>query len=139
MALIEVVRPFVVKAGNQGLVNSTAGNDLLHTLPVAAVLNQTGPRSASISKIMAYNNTGGNVTLRFGTLDRNPAGAAFVQLLPTLVAINTFDNEWMESEIPFVEFISWPVATAAGRTGDIYVITSAAAVLVSIEVKEYGE
>ena len=130
-------RAYVLKVGNAGLVTTTAGNDLLHTLPLATTLAITAARSAVITKIMAYNNTGGNVTLQIGTLNR-AAAPAFVQLLPTLVAINGFDNEWMETEIPAVEFMSWPQLTAAGRLGDIYVLASVAAVLVLIEVKEIG-
>jgi len=52
----------VRKAGNAGLVTTTGGNDLTHTMP-------TG-RTGKIVKILAYNNTGANVTLQFGTLDR---------------------------------------------------------------------
>jgi hypothetical protein len=130
-------RAYIIKAGNAGLVTTTAGNDLLHTLPIATTAAVTGARSAIITKIMAYNNTGANVTLQFGTLNR-AAAPAFVQLLPTLVAINGFDNEWIETEIPAVEFMSWPQLTAAGRLGDIYVLASVAAVLVLIEVKEIG-
>ncbi len=131
-------RPYVRKAGNVGLVNTTGGNDLLHALPVATTAVVTAARSAIISKIMAYNNTGANVTLQFGTLNR-AAAPAFVQLLPTLVALNGFDNEWEEDEIPAVEFMSWPQLTAAGRLGDIYVLASVALpLLIQIEVLEYG-
>ena len=132
----DVLKPGIVKANNQGLVTTTGGNDLVHQLPIASTLNVTGARSAVITKIMAYNNTGANVTLRFGTLDRGVP--TFVQLLPTLVAINALDTEWQSGEIPAVEFISWPQATAAGRLGDIYVVASAAAVQIVLEVVEYG-
>ncbi len=126
------------KANNAGLAATTAGgNVLLHTLPVATTVN-SAPRSAYIRKIMAYNNTGGLVTLQFGTLNRNPAGAAFVALFPLLAAINGLDNEWLEWEIPAIEFISWPALTAAGRTGDIYVLAATAAVQISLEVEEFG-
>ncbi|MDD5539116.1 MAG: hypothetical protein PHG61_00285 [Candidatus Marinimicrobia bacterium] len=109
----------------------------MHTLALASTPGTTGARSAVLTKIMAYNNTGANATLQFGTLNR--AGApAFVALLPTLVAINAMDTEWTEAEIPFVEWMSFPQATAAGRTGDIYVLASVAGVLVSIEVRSYG-
>jgi len=117
------------KAGNAGLVTATGGNDLLHTMPSG--------RTGKIVKIMAYNATGANVTLQFGTLDR-ATPAAFVQLLPTLVAINGFDNVWEEDEIPSVEFASNATTGANGRTGDIYVLASAAGVVVSIEVEEEG-
>lgn len=127
-------RNAIRKAGNAGLVTSTAGNDLLHTLPVATT--PRGPRTAIITKILAYNNTGVNVTLQFGTLDRTVAGAIFVQLIPVLVAINTLDNEWTEAGIPPIEFASNTTVGANGRVGDIYVLASVAAVDVIIEVAE---
>jgi hypothetical protein len=131
-------RPYIIKANNAGLVTTTnPGPDLLHTLPVATVAAQTGARHAIITKIMAYNNTGGDVTLTFGTLNR--AGApAFVALMPAFVAIDTFDNEWEEKEIPAIEFISYPQLTSAGRIGDIYVSAGAAGVVIVLEVKEIG-
>ncbi len=139
MTLLNVFteRPSISKAGNAGLIITTGGNDLCHTLPVASFANGAA-RSAVITKITAYNNTGANVTLSFGTLDRTPAGGLFVALLPLRVAINGLDNEWLERQIPAVEFISWPQPTAAGRIGDIYVLASAALVVVQIEVKEFG-
>jgi len=134
---VEIVRPYIIKGGNAGLVTTTAGNDLLHTLPLATFPGVSGARSAVVRQITAYNNTGANVTLRFGTLDR--LVPTFVQTLPTLVAINTLDNAWNEDEdFPFFEFLSYPQLTAAGRTGDIYVVASAAGVLVAITVYEFG-
>lgn len=133
-------RAGIRKAGNAGVVVSTApappapGN-LLHAMPAG--------RTGKIRKIMVYNNTGANVPLLFGTRDRNPALAAFVQLLPPLVAINTLDNEWSETEIPDVEWASDVTPTAAGRDGNIYVVAGTVAVpvagvQVSIEVEEFG-
>lgn len=117
-------------ANNQGVFATTAGNDLLHDLPVG--------RSAKIVKIMAYNPVA-NATLQFGTLDRNPAGAAFVALMPIVVAIGPLmDNEWFEWEIPAIEWVNDTTATAAGRVGDIYVLASLATVVVSLEVVEFG-
>lgn len=127
-------RNAIRKAGNAGLVTTTAGNDLLHTLPVAVV--PRGARTAIITKILAYNNTGGNVTLQIGTLDRTVGGALFVAMLPILVAINTLDNEWLEPDIPAIEFASNTTVGANGRVGDIYVLASAAAVTIVIEVAE---
>ena len=118
------------KGGSAGLVATTGGNDLLHTL-------STG-RTAKITKILAYNNTGANVTLQFGTLDRTAPPGAFVQLLPSLVSINGLDNEWTEEDLPAIEFASDTSAGAAGRTGNIYVLASAAGVDVVIEVREKG-
>ncbi len=123
----------IIKPGNAGLVTTTGGGvaDLCHTLSLT--------RSLIITKIMAYNATGANVTLQFGTLNR-ATPAVFVPggLLPIFVAINGLDNEWLEEEIPAVEFMSWPQATAAGRTGDVYVVGGAAGVVVQIEVKEFA-
>jgi len=130
------------KAGNAGLMTTTApapphGGDLLHTMPTVTI------RTARIVKINAYNNTGANVPLLFGTNDRNVALAAFVQLLPTLVAIDTLDNEWTEADLPAIEFASNRTPTAAGRTGDIYIVAGTVAVpvagiIVSIEIEEFG-
>ena len=129
-------RHAIRKAGNTGLVVTTvvATGNLCHTLPVAT--SPRGPRTAIITKILAYNNTGANVTLQFGTWDRTVAGALFVAMLPILVAIDTFDNQWTEAELPPVEFASNTTVGANGRTGDIYVVASVANVIVVIEVKE---
>lgn len=123
---------FPRKANNVGLVTTTvvATGNLCHTLPAG--------RSARITKIMAYNPPGPDVTLQFGTWDRNPAGAAFVALMPLFVAINSLDNEWMETEIPAVEWQSNTTPTAAGRTGNIYVVASAANVVLVLEIEEIG-
>lgn len=128
------MRKGIVKAGfpagaATGVVITTGGNDLMHTLTLG--------RGLVITKIMAYNPLVANVTLQFGTLNRAVA-PAFVALLPILVAIAGLDNEWTEEEIPAVEWVSWPQATAAGRTGDVYVLAGAATVTVQIEVKEIG-
>ena len=128
----------ILKAGNAGIVTVTAGNDLCHTMPTRAI---AGPRTARIYKIMCYNVSGANRTLQFGTLNRNPAGAAFEALLPIFVAINGLDNEWGEEDIPFVEWRSDETLTAAGRTGDIHVLcdaVGAAAATVQITVEEFG-
>ena len=127
-------RDAIRKAGNAGLVIMTAGNDLLHTLPTGTA--PVSGKSAIITKILAYNDTGANVTLQFGTLDLVAPIANFVQLLPILVAIDTLDNEWGESDIPAIEFIANTTAGANGRLGDIYVLASAAAVTVAIEIKQ---
>ena len=126
------------KAGNAGLVTTTAGNDLLHTIALTTINQQTFPaRSFMIRKIMWYNNTGGNVTLQFGTLSATPA---FVALLPTILALNTFDGALTEKEIPAAEFMTVPLAAAAAirYNGNAYVLASAAGVLVAIEVEEFG-
>lgn len=117
----------ITYAGNAGLVATTGGGaaDLLHT--------HVTDRSTRLWKIMAYNNTGGNATLQFGTLT---GAAVFVALMPIFVAINGFDNEWEPLEIPDVEWKLNTSAGAAGRTGDIYVIGSVAGVVVQITVLE---
>lgn len=132
-------REGIRKAGNAGMVATTAPGapapgDLLHTIPIG--------RSTRITKILAFNNTGANVPLLFGTNDL-VVPAAFVQLLPDLVAINGLDNEWIEEELPAVEFAPDTTPGAAGRTGNIVVVAGTVAVPVAgvdivIEVEEYG-
>jgi len=118
-------------ANNQGVLPTIVGNLLLHDLPVG--------RSCKMVKIMAYN-PGANATLQFGTMNRNPVGAAFVALMPIIVAIGPLlDNEWPEWEIPAIEWVNNTTATAAvGRTGAIWVACSHANVVVSLEVVEFG-
>ncbi len=129
-------REGIRKEGNARLVTSTAttNGDLLHTMPAG--------RTCRITKIMAYNNTGANLPLLFGTRDRSVA-PLLVQLLPDLVAINGLDNEWTEEEIPSVEFAADASLLAAGRLGDIYVVAGTVAVpvagvIIALEVEEYG-
>jgi len=105
----------VRRDGNAGLVTTTGGGagfeDTLHTLP--------GGRSARITKITAYNNTGGNVPLLIGTMDRNPLGAAFSQLLTTIVAINAIESVWLKEELPvstarmLVKSVQSPIRTTS--------------------------
>lgn len=116
--------PGIRMANNQGVFTLTGGNDLIHDLSAG--------RKAIIRKILCYNNTGADVTLQFGTLNAVPA---FVALLPIFVALDTLDNEWLEEEIPPVEFELNTSAGAAFRLGDIYCLASGAAVL-SLEVEE---
>lgn len=126
------------KAGNAGLVVTTAGNDLLHTMAMVTVGTTVFPaRTFIIRKIMWYNNTGANATLSFGTLNATPA---LVPLLPTILCLNTFDGQLTEAELPGVEFTSGTAtALAAARwNGNAYVLCSVAGVLVSIEVEEFG-
>ena len=122
------------KENNAGLVTTTAGPDLCHTMPVA------NPTTVKIRKIMWSNNTGANQTLIFGTQD-NLAPAGWVPLLPTITCINGFDGELTEEELPEVEFIIDRRAAVAtpGMTGDIFVQASAAGILVRLEVEEFRE
>jgi hypothetical protein len=128
------MRASVRKGNSVGLVTTTGGNDLVHTLGVG--LNMVA-RTAIIRKILAYNNTGGNVTLQFGTLDA-AAMPAFVQYLPDLLALNGLENIWNEVDLPATEFSVDPQALALGRAGNIFVLASAALVLITIEVEEFG-
>jgi len=125
-----------IRVGNSaGLVTTTAGNDLVHTL---GTNRANVRRSAIIRRILAYNNTVGNVTLQFGTLNTTPA---FVQYIPTLLALTGFDNEWDENDLPQVVFsvlATVPDIPANNRQGDIYVLASGAAVLVIVELEEFG-
>lgn len=119
--------PGIRMLNNQGLITIDTTAQLCHDL-------STG-RKAVIRKIMAYN-TGGNVTLQFGTLNATPA---FVALMPIFVAIGGgLDTEWLETEIPYFEFELNTSAGAAYRLGDIYVTGSVATVTLILEVEELG-
>jgi hypothetical protein len=114
------------KANNAGLVTTTAGPDLCHTLPLG--------RTVKIKKVMWYNNTGAAQTLIFGT-QTNVAG--WVPLFPTINCVNTMDGELMEWELPDVKF-QFDTTAAAGTTGNILVQGSAVGILVRLEVEELG-
>ena len=130
------------KASNYGglvpLLITTGGNDLLHAIALTTIAQQTFPaRSFVIRKIMWSNNTGVNATLRIGTLNGTPA---FVALLPTILALNGFDGELTEEELPGVEFITASALAAAAvrYDGSAYVLASVAGVLVAAEIEEFG-
>ena len=119
------------KANNQpvaagGLVTTTAGPDLCHTLPVA--------RTVKIRKILWSNNTGALETLIFGTQDN---AAVWVPLFPTIACLNGFDNELLEEDIPEVEFVN-DRTPAAGMTGNILVQASAVGIIIRLEVEEFN-
>jgi hypothetical protein len=132
------LRASIRKPNNAGIVTTTAGNDLVHTLGT----NRSGVRrTAIIRKIMVWNNTGNAVTLRFGTRDTTAPVPLFVQYLPTLKALNNVDNEWEEKDIPALEFSvvnTVPPVAANNREGNIYVVASVAGVMLSLEIDEYG-
>lgn len=110
-----------------GLVTTTAANDTVHTTSIG--------RTARLRKILAYNNTGANATIRFGTLDAQ-AVPVFVPLLPTLLLINTFDRSITEDELPLIVWQFNQSAGALGRSGNIIVVASIAGVLISCEIEE---
>jgi hypothetical protein len=115
----------ISQAGNAGVVAVTAAaaGDLLHTL-------STG-RSARLKKIHCY--APALVTLQLGTRD---AAGTFVPLMPLFTAIAGFDNEWGPDDIPDVEWKVLNAAGAAGRNGNIYVVSSVAGATVQISVVE---
>jgi hypothetical protein len=122
-------RKGIRQGNNAGLVAATAGPDLLHTLSAG--------KSAFIRKIMISNFSGGNLQIQLGTLT---GAGAFVALMPTILAVNGIDTEITEENVPNVEFITDSTAGAAGRTGNIYLQSSAVAALclTRIEVEEIG-
>ena len=128
------MRNSIRKANNAGLVTTTAVFDLVHT---PGINRSAVQRTAIIRKIIAYNNTGAGVTLQFGTSDLS-AIPLFVQLLPDLLALNTVDNIWTEADLPPVEFSAVALALANGRNGLVYVLGSAAGVIIRAEIEEFG-
>lgn len=121
-----------------GLVTTTAGPDLVHTLSqYTTAQGNITLRSAIIRKVLAYSAGGANATLIFGTRDR-AAAPAFVALMPALVVINGLDNEWEEDLLPAVEFRTNRALLAAGREGNIWVQASALNITLVIELEEIG-
>lgn len=129
------LRASIRTANSEGMVTATGANDLLHTLAT----NRSGvTRTAIIRKILAYNNTGGNVTLQLGTQDA-AAVPVFVQYLPDLLVLNGMENIWTEDDLPAVEFSVIDLAVVANaREGNIYMLASALGILVTLEVEEFG-
>jgi hypothetical protein len=113
--------------GVAGLVTTTAGPDLCHTLPAG--------RTAKIRKIMWSNHTGAAGNIIFGTQDN---AGVWVPLLPTIQCINGFDGELPEIEIPEVEFRVDRTPAPAGLTGNILVQASIVGILIRLEVEEFG-
>lgn len=124
------------KANSAGLVPTTAGPDLLHTIPVG--------RSFKVRKVMVYNPNAFNVAFQLGTQDLALV-PAFVQLMPDLVALGLpvpIDSEWQELDLPNIEFMLTPVSAVVplGQSGDLYVQETLAVgvgLLVSVEVEEF--
>jgi len=127
-----VLRASIRKANTAGLVTATAGPDLLHTLG----MNRSGvTRTAIVRKVLAYNNTGANITIQIGTQEATPL---FVAYLPDLLVINGMENVWGENDIPAVEFSVVNLAGVDFREGNIYLQASAVGVVVSLEIEEFG-
>ena len=100
-------------------------------IPVIAVADTTytlyqrttggqNSRTVIVRKVMIYNNTGADAVVQIGVGD-------FTRILPSFFALDTFDNEWIEDDLPAVE-------TGA----DLMVQSSVAGVLVQIEVESIG-
>ena len=117
----------IIVPNSAGLVNVTAAaaGDLVHTLSAGS--------SAKINKIMYSNNTGATVTLIFGMRTN---AAAFVALFPTITCVNGQHDGWPETMIPDIIYRVDTTAAPAGSDGNIYVLSSAAGVLVRISVEE---
>lgn len=79
-------------------------------------------RTFILRKIMCYSNVG-NCVVDIGT----GLAAAFANIIPSIMVINTFDTEWIEDEIPEVE-----------ANVDLTVQSSILGVQVQVEIEEIG-
>ena len=123
------------KPNNAGLVITTAGPDVVHTIPTA------NPTTVIIRKIMWSNNTGIGGTLIFGTQD-NVAAPGWIPLLPTITCLNGFDGEIREEDLPEIEFSFNAAVGVLGTTGNILVQVAPAGaigILIRLEVEEIRE
>jgi len=116
------------KGNNAGLVTATGGGaeDLLHTIP----LN----RKVIVRKVMWYNPGAANVLILLGTYN---TALAFVQVLPTIIAIPGLSNTMEEEELSNIDFLL--TLDGVGTTGDIYIqdATVGGGLLIRLEVEEY--
>jgi len=85
-------------------------------------LGGQNPRTAIVRKVMIYSAVG-NVTVTIGL----GLAGAFAAILPPFYALNLFDSEWTEDEIPEIEVAA-----------DITVESDIAGPLVMIEIEEIG-
>ena len=84
-------------------------------------------RVAVVRKVMVRNRSGNTTHLQLGT----GLGGLFAARLPGFVAVNGFDGEWTEAQIPEVEFgadITAQVSAAGAAPADVEVL---------IEVEEF--
>jgi hypothetical protein len=125
---MDMVRGIIVP-NSSGLVTVTAvaTGDLVHTLSTGS--------SAIIRRIFWSNNTGAVVTLIFGT-QTNAAIPVFAARYPTISCANGVHDFLTQDQIPEVIFRVDRTATPGGFSGNIYVLSSAAGVIVRIAVEE---
>ena len=79
------------------------------------------PRTVIVRKVFIWNDTGANAEVQIGQGPLPALGA----ILPIMVALNGFDNQWTEEEIPEVEV-----------NADLIVQSDIAGVVVQVEVEE---
>ena len=125
----------IAKAGNcsgvggavavPGVVVTTGLGSLLHLVPLG--------RSFYVTKTMWYN-PGVQATLTFGTLAND--GVTPVPMFPTQVALAGLEDGLTEEELLGAEFMLNSLAAPNGWDGNLYVVASIAAILVSVEVAE---
>lgn len=128
----------IAKSGNRsgaggataapGVVTTTgpAAADVLHTIPIG--------RSFYVRKILWYQATGLTLTLLIGTLS-NAGIPALIQVFPTFAATNLIHGGVAEEDLPLYEFMVNSVPLV-GWDGSLYVTSSVAGVLISVEVAE---
>ena len=108
-----------------GMVITTGLGSLLHQVPLG--------RSFYVTKIMWYN-AGVQATLNFGTLSND--GVTPVPMFPTQIAFAGLTGILVEEELIGAEFMLNSLAAPNGWDGNLYVVASIAAILISVEVAE---
>jgi hypothetical protein len=123
-----MIRPYVIKGNNAGLVVTTGGatGDLVHTHPAGKTLIMT--------KIMWSNHMGVNDVLVFGS--RVNAGI-FFPLYPAITCLTGFTGVVSNIELPRIE-IAVDTTALTGLDGNIYVMSTQVGLMVRIEVEEIG-
>jgi len=85
------------------------------------LVDQIGTKSFRLKRIKVRNNIAGNDYLHIGT----GVGPAFGDAIPPLYSVNNMTDDWVEYDVPEVEFfadmMAYPAALPGGGSMDVQV------------------
>jgi len=108
--------------GNPINMNAAGVANAFTIFQVSNWANQVGTRTYRLKRVKGYNNAGADTLVFIGT----GVGAAFVQLLPELYTIVTMNFDFVENDLPDVEFnidlTAYPVAATVRIQVEVEVV-----------------